>query len=407
MKLLLIATGYPRYKGDHSNVYLHRLARTFAKEGAETHVIAPHAHGLKTYEQIDEVHVHRFRYFPFSKLETLAYEEGVPEKIKKFRGKLLVPFFVLGMLIKIIVVAKRYNIDALNPHWALPTGYITMIANSFLRKPSILTIYGAEIFPFLKNKSVIFSKILKSTLNYYKSIFAISDCTKSAAQKIMQKDTKNVVVVPDGIDTDEFKPNLPSPSIIKELKKMGNKIVFTSGRMVERKGFVYLIQAIPLILQKFSKVIFLIGGNGPEKGKLESLVKKLNLEEKVLFLGFIDEKEFPGYLCNSDITVLPSIVDSNGDTEGSATFLLEAMACGTPVVGTNVGGMSTGIKNGIGGYLIEQKNPTELANKIVKLLVDKKNYEKMKKEARDYVIQHFSMNQVVLQYLTKLKQNNN
>ena len=168
--------------------------------------------------------------------------------------------------------------------------------------------------------------------------------------------------------------------------------------MVERKGFRYLIEALPYILKKCPNVVLALGGDGPERKRLETLARKLGIEEKVKFLGFIPDEDFPKFLKACDVFILPSIVDSKGDTEGSATILLEAMACETPVVGTNVGGIPYAIKDGVGGFLVPQKNPKAIADAVLKLIENPQLMRKLGKEGRRYVEKKFSINKIARIY---------
>jgi glycosyltransferase involved in cell wall biosynthesis len=129
----------------------------------------------------------------------------------------------------------------------------------------------------------------------------------------------------------------------------------------------------------------------------------LKIKDKVILPGFIPEEDFPKYMKAADVFVLPSIVDSRGDTEGSATILLEAMACETPVVGTKVGGIPYAIKDNVGGFLVEQKNSRQLADKIVMLLSDERLRRKLGKIGRKYVEEKFSINKITEKYIEIFK----
>jgi glycosyltransferase involved in cell wall biosynthesis len=171
--------------------------------------------------------------------------------------------------------------------------------------------------------------------------------------------------------------------------------------MVERKGFIYLVRAMPNILKDFPDIKLVMSGEGPEKENLKKEAKKLAVKDSIIFPGFISEVDFPKYMKAAKVFVLPSIVDSKGDTEGSATILLEAMACGTPVVGTKVGGVPYAIKDGIGGYLVGPKNPGQLAEKIVCLLKSENGIGKI---GSRYVKENFDTDRIAGLYLEKFEE---
>ena len=392
MKVLILATGYPRWEGDFANIYLHRLAKSLVNKGVEVHVAAPHAKGLKREEVINDVYIHRFQYLYPSGLQDLAYFPGVPEKIKTLKGKMQLPFFMLGMIKKTIGIVKKYDIDVINVHWAIPSGFIATITKRFHGKPVVITLYGAELWPAIRKNSKLMKWSIKYALNNADKVVGISDATCNTGKEISGR--KDIEILPDGIDTETFNPRVDG----NEIRKKYGMFIFSSGRMVERKGFIYLIRAMPYILEKFPKIKLIIGGDGPEREKLENEVKKLNIKNSVILPGFIPDNDFPKYMKACDVFVLPSIIDRRGDTEGSATILLEAMACGTPGVGTKVGGVPYAIKNGKGGFLVEQKKPKQLAEKIIILLKDEKLRKEMGKVGRRYVEEKFSWEKIAERY---------
>lgn len=398
MKICILATGYLRWKGDVSSAknYLHTLAKSLVNKGVEVHVIAPHAEGLKKEEMMDGVYIHRFQYMYPSSSQTLAYFPGIPEKIKTMKGKIQLPFFMLSMIKKMLDVVKKYDIDIVNAHWAIPPGFIATFTRKLHKKPVLITLYGAELFPVIKKRLKVIKWMISYALNNAEKVVGISDATCNAGKEISGKE--DIEILPDGIDVGTFNPSVDGGEIRKKHGLDGHYLIFSSGRMVGRKGFRYLIEAIPYILGKFPNSKVMIGGNGPEKENLEKFVNDMKIKDKVIFPGFIPDEDFPKYMKASDVFVLPSIVDSKGDTEGSATILLEAMACGTPVVGTNVGGIPYAIKNGMGGFLVEQKNAKQLANKIIMLIKEEDLRKEMSKVGRKYVEEEFSWTEIAEKY---------
>lgn len=402
MKICMLATGYPRYSGDVSSAknYLRDLAEILVREGVEVHVIAPHAEGLKKEDSINGVFIHRFQYLCPARFQSLAYNSGIPEKIKTFKGKLQMIPFILAMLKELIYIVKKYDIDIINAHWAIPPGFVATITKRIHKKPVILKLYGAELFPIFKNESLI-NKIAKRAISY-----SIHNANKVIANSIATSDTgkkisgrNDIEAIFEGIDIRVFSPNA-NASIIQEKYNLNKyHLILSTGRMVERKGFKYLLEAVPYVLEMYPNSKFFLGGEGPEKRNLISLVETLGIEDNVVFTGFIPDKDFPNYLKACDVFVLPSIVDSNGDTEGFGLVLVEAMGCGTPVVGSNVGGIPSIIKNGYNGFLVPEKSPKELADRIIELLSDEKLVKEFEENGLRTVREKFSWEHISKKYL--------
>lgn len=394
MKVCIVATGYPRYRGDWSHVYLHSLAQELVRQGAEIHVVAPHAKGLQREQIMDGVRIHRFQYMYPESLQTLAYSPGIPENVKKFHNKLEIAPFMTSMTGNVLNVTRKYDIEVINAHWAIPSGFLAVLAKKIHRKPIMLTLYGAELY--LAGNASYLRYVASYAITNADKVVGISDSTCEAAQTISRR--QDIDVLPDGIDTERFR-SLKDRNEIRRLYGVDGHLIFASGRMVERKGFRYLIEATRYIVKDFPNTKLIIGGDGPERDSLEKLISEYDLKDQIVLPGFIPHDEFPGHMAASNVFILPSIVDSRGDTEGSATILLEAMACGTPVVGTRVGGIPYAIKDGEGGYLVDEKNPRQLAERIIMLLKNDNLRRVLGEKGRRYVEEKFSQAEIAGRYI--------
>ena len=128
--------------------------------------------------------------------------------------------------------------------------------------------------------------------------------------------------------------------------------------------------ALDRVLKIYPNTKLLIFGDGPEKNELTKIIKKLEMINNIEFMGEVKNTELTKYYCISDLFVIPSIV-VNGHTEGLGVVTIEAMACGTSVIGSNVGGIPDVIKDGYNGFLVPEKSEIELAEKINILISDK------------------------------------
>jgi len=156
------------------------------------------------------------------------------------------------------------------------------------------------------------------------------------------------------IDFDKFK-------VKKKFDERDNLIGYI-GALSKIKGVPNLLEAIPRVLAKKSDVEFVIGGDGQLKGKIEKYLDEENLNNKARFVGWIPHDELPDYLNKLKLLVLPSY------TEGLPNIILEAMACGTPVLATPVGGVPDVIKEGDTGFIMENNSPECIARNIIRAL---------------------------------------
>lgn len=190
----------------------------------------------------------------------------------------------------------------------------------------------------------------------------------------LQKVQCKVTSIPIGIS--EVKPSLERVADIRA-KYAGKKIIFSLGRLVEYKGYEYLIKAARRLNDD---CVVLIGGKGPLKEHLLDLIDEQGVADRVKLIGFIGDKELPDYFGACDLFCLSSI----WKTEAFAIVQLEAMACGKPVVATNIpeSGVSWVNRNGVSGLNVDPQNADALAEAIITILSDEQLYRRLSEGAR-------------------------
>jgi glycosyltransferase involved in cell wall biosynthesis len=397
-KICILTTSYPENleAGFPTGKFVHGLAKSFVSSGYQVHVVTHHGQDTKQTEKIEGVNIHRFHYFfPFA--ETLTKGYGLPENVRKVKNKLLVPFYFTTQLLFALYIIRKFKIDFIHAHWAVPTGYIGLLLKELTGRKLIITMYGAELFPVMKGGMSFLKPFIRVAVNKSDMAAGISVATVDAAKALSGR--KDIYVIPDGIETDYFKPGLKNSALLKKYNcSPEDKVVFLSGRMVERKGHIYLLKAINYVKDQFPEVKLILGGKGPMEEQLLSCCKDLGLEDYVRMPGFIPEKEIVPLLQSIDLFVLPSCIDKNGDTEGSATAALEAMACGIPCIVSYVGGNIGAIEEAQGAFYFKQSNETDLAQKICGVFENKEDYDLLKTNARNYVVKNYSWSAVVKEY---------
>lgn len=156
------------------------------------------------------------------------------------------------------------------------------------------------------------------------------------------------------------------------------KLIGYIGRFNSEKGVLNFVMAIPEILSKADDMQFVLIGEGLEIRAIEEYIKKHGLENKIKLMGWIDHEEIPRYLNELRLLVLPSY------TEHLPNILLEAMACGTPVLSTPVGAVPAIIKDGVNGFILQNNTPKCVAETVIKVLNDPR-VESIIMSAHDFV----------------------
>ena len=372
----MLSTMYLRYKSDTRGLMVWEINRNLLQKGINIDVVAPGDANYKAFEVIDNVKIHRFTYFFQRNLQKLAYGAGIPTNLRKsFLAKLQVPFFALSFLIKTIRIAKKC--DLIHAQW-IATGFIGLLAKKFVKKKVIVTVRRVA-------KTGFMNYVNKYVLKNADYVIFNSNYTMRESLKIARPKAYSTIWNP--INCKKFRPDIKS-NLKRELKLEGKRIIFSMGLLVEKKGFSYLIKAIQEVIKYNKNVVLVIGGHGTEESNLKKLVRKLNLEKHVIFVGKISSDKTPLFYNVADIFVLPSIVDRNGETETLGVVLLEAMACEKPVIASRVGGIPDIITKEC-GILVKQKDPSQLSKSIIKLLGNSRLRNKMGKKGRKRIESNF------------------
>ncbi|HID26757.1 MAG TPA: glycosyltransferase family 1 protein [Methanosarcinales archaeon] len=267
--------------------------------------------------------------------------------------------------------------------------HLAYVAAKIKKIPTILSTertYYPENFAkrvLLKWFDKTINKIIRNGVEVY-----TAHCT--AAQDFVIKELKvprEVKVIPVGVDINLFYPQKNKNQYLKE----GDFKILTVARLHNYKGLEYLIKAMKIVIAKHPNAKLYILGKGAERENLENLIKDLNLNSNIIFIKeSIPNPKMPELYAECDLYVQPSIIEPYG------IAVLEAMACGKPVIGTKVGGMLDTIKDGKTGFLVEPRDYKELAKKILEIHNIK---EEFGRSARERVMEGFDWKGIAIKYL--------
>jgi glycosyltransferase involved in cell wall biosynthesis len=393
MNIAILTSSFPRTHGDYHGNFIFHQARGQVERGNEVHVICPHVPGAPFHEVMDGITVHRFPYFYPYHFQRLASDTGMYSALRRsFLAVLQLPLFLVSEWWCTWRVIHRYRIDLIHSHWFVPSGLIGALLRRFTGIPHVATVHGSDV-NILKKYMLLHPFCRFITRN---SSFITVNSTYMKRQLLMVSPgcTEMVRVIPMGIDPEQF-VSLKNSDI--RARYPAEYIIFSAGRLIELKGITYLIEAMPGILSRFPDTRLLIAGDGPEKENLIKKIQTLNLGSRVTLLGTISHQDLPAYYHSADIFVLPSIFTS-GMTEALGVVLLEAMASGCPVIGSNIGGIPDIITDGENGFLVPERNPVILAEKIILLLSDISIAEQFRQRGHETVRIRFSWEKISRQF---------
>ncbi|UFX83179.1 glycosyltransferase family 4 protein [Candidatus Absconditicoccus praedator] len=274
-------------------------------------------------------------------------------------------------------ILKNENYHKIFAFFGIPCGYIAEKLSKKFDIPYIVSLRGSDV-PFYnprfeKLDKYIFQKLSKKIWkNAEKTITLSKDLTNLAKKTSSQQE---FTILYNGVDCNFYKPD----NNTKNLENTTN-ILFV-GRLIQRKGLDYLLEAFKNLSSKYDKLKLYIAGDGPKKEEYNEYIKINNLSENVVFLGNLPKDTLLQIYQKSHIFVLPSLNEALGNVTQ------EALACGIPIITTKTGAAEF-IKDGENGYVIDKKKSKQIEEKLDILIKDKNLTNKMGENSRKVAIQY-------------------
>lgn len=356
--ILVVTSTYPRRPDDVLPRFVHDLCSRLTAD-FDTHLLAPSTPGAATYERMDGVHVHRFRYW-FRQFQTLANVEGLLPAIKaKPWRTLLLPFFFFAEVLSIARLSRRYGISVIHAHWIVPQGFAAWLAVRLwrLHLPVVITCHGADLFAL---NGALFRAAKRTTLASAAAVTVVSEAgsRKAAALGALPE---RLFVYPMGVDLRE------RFTIKANIAREPATLLFV-GRLNGKKGADVLVRAVALIRKRLPQIRAEVVGYGPDESSLRTLARELSVADAIHFRGAVPQDALADFYRRATCLIFPSIVAPSGDQEGLGLVPVEALGCGCPVVASRLDAVIDIIEDGRTGWFFEPGNVEELATKVLHVL---------------------------------------
>lgn len=384
IKTLLFSTLFPSSVRPVHGIFVETRLRELLKTGeVETKVVAPVAYFPFSNERFGE-------FGKFAATPCFEHRNGLdvfhpryflPPKI----GMNIAPHMMARGAFPTIqkLIHDGFDFDLIDAHYYYPDGVAASFIARWLGKPFTVTGRGSDL-----NLISNFSYPRKLILQASKTASASIGVSRALIERMttLGMSTEKLVFLRNGIDLERFRPEGRKDA----RRKLGLKdrpTLISVGNLVELKGHHIAIEA----LQKLpEETCLIIVGSGPEKASLEKLVGELRLSSRVQIVGQIPNEELRWFLSAADALVLCS------SREGWPNVLLESMACGTPVIATNTGGIPELISSKIAGQLMLNRSATDLAEAYLKLISEYPDRNEVRKYAEHFSWLETSSNQLEL-----------
>src|SRR3990167_1628478 len=384
MKVLYVLDSFPKL----SETFILNEIVELIKKGVDVEILALRNpfettinEDVLNYKLLD-----RTEYFQLPAPLKLRFEYGLSPHFYNCIFKSIKYYHAVSTLkhiVRLSYYARNYgNIDIIHVHFAYEAAVTGMQISKVLGKPFTFTAHAYEIF----SQPSYSKERLKMLVENAEKIITPSVFNKNYIMKETDCAEDKIEIVRATICPEKFTNN-------KHFNTSEDKIkIIAIGRLVEKKGFEYLIKAMKTVVNKNSSIFLTIIGDGKLRKELMGLSDNLGLSDKINFLGARSNEECIEELSDSDISILPCVRAKDGDLDVCPLTLQEAMAMEIPVRSTVVGSMPELIEDGKEGLLVPERNEAALADAIMKLIDKPSLREEMGKRGREKIMREFNIN---------------
>ncbi|MEO8069770.1 MAG: glycosyltransferase [Acidobacteriota bacterium] len=361
--VVMVATSYPRFPGDGVGSFMEPIAKGIAARGHEVHLVAPWHPAITRGKSEDGVFFHFFRYAPTPSMNVFGYAAGLREDTHlKHTAWAVAPLAMAAGWFKAWRVATKKQATIMHAHWVIPGG--VMAAPAAGARPLVVSLHGSDVF--IAERHALAGRAARAVFNRAAWVTACSDDLRTRAFALGAVDARSETL-PYGVDVARFAPRPEARiEVRRELDLGAAPVVFTAGRLVQKKGFGFLIDAVHGLAAAIPGVRVVIAGDGDMRAALSERASALGV--RLSLLGGQTQDQVARLAAAADVIVVPSVHDVAGNVDGLPNFALEALATGRPVVVTDVGGLPDLVTDGATGRVVPERDPARLADAISALL---------------------------------------
>jgi glycosyltransferase involved in cell wall biosynthesis len=382
----MVTSSYPRFPGDSVGTFMEPLATSVAARGHEVHVVAPWHPLVTRADEENGVRFHFYKYAPSPRLNVFGYAAALRADVSlKGAAYIVAPLALAAGWRTARAVARQYRATVMHGHWVIPGGVVAAAAAPGL--PLVVSLHGSDVYV----AETLWAARRAAGL-VFRRAGAVTACSADLGRRAIAlgADPGRVDVVPYGVDPDRFRPD---PFVrARRRASLGipthTPLLFTAGRLVRKKGFEYLIDALAKMPQEMN-VQAAIAGAGDLESELHRRVEAAHIDYRVRFLGNLSQDEVAAWLATADMVAIPSVRDDSGNVDGLPNIVLETMASGTPLITTPAGGIGSVVEHGRTGLVVPERDASALAEGILTLARDPELRVRLGEAARASVMARF------------------
>ena len=380
LDLLFLTQTFPRFPDDTSGPFIRDLARGLVRGGDRVTVLTPHAEDVAPAWDEDGVAVRSFRYAPAA-WEVMGYGRSLSsDERPRSAAAAVTPLYLGGLAWAARAMMRRRRFDLVHAHWIVPNGVGALLLDD--RVPLAVGLHGSDVFMAEKPgaRQLAARALTRCSL--------LTGCSPELVRRVCDLGfpAARSRVIPYGVDVETFSPTAPAgaPEDRPWRRELGVPddavLLLTVGRMVSKKGYDVLVEALPRLLAGAPRAHVVFAGDGDRREEWRRQTREH--AERVHFPGAVLRDTLPALYRAADLFVLPAVHDRAGNVDGLPNVILEAMASALPVVASNISGIPLAVENGRHGFLVAERDPEDLARSLLRLADSPERLREMGAAAR-------------------------
>ena len=379
MNLLIVNYEYPPLGGGASNASWF-MAKALVAQGHAVSVLTSSFQELRGRTNEDGIVVHRIPAIRRARDRSNMIEMAT---------------FVVSGLFRVASIIRQERIEAAIIFFTIPCGPVGYLAKKLYGIPYVISLRGGDVpglVPELAGMHRFLQSLRRLILRNAQAIVANASGLAALSEQV---DPYRVGVIPNGVDTGFFLPRNDT-SRDQSTRARPFQLIFV-GRFHTQKNLFFLLDRLSELRNRNLDFHLHLIGDGPERAGLEQHVEKLRLSERVVWHGWLDKDSLNKAYQQADCMINPSLY------EGMPNTVLEAMACGLPVIASNIPGNVDVVRDGVTGYLFDLGRPEQFRERIEALMCSPELAKDFGRKAREWIVAEFSWPDVARKYVELLQ----
>lgn len=368
MRVLMVATSYPKYPGDTTAPFIAEIAAGVVAHGHQVRMLLPHHRDFRQPAVDRGVELQTFTYAPHPAVAVWGYAESLSADVGlKHSALLAAPFAIPATMIALQRHIRAFSPDIIHAHWLLPNGLPAWLISRINNIPLVISMHGSDVAMAERNR--VFGALARA-------IFASSRMNTACSGDLYRRALAlgampaTTHVLPYGVAVDEFDPASGNRAWIESRFGIAPQVplVVAVGRFVYKKGFHTLIDALVELRRTYPQLRLLLAGYGDLHDAYIQRARELGVIDMLVMPGQLLRDEVAKVIASADVYCVPSVHDESGNVDGLPNALLEGMAAGRAVVASAIAGIPDVIRDGEHGVLVPEGDAVALANAIASLI---------------------------------------